>query len=112
MLQLVQLTNVDTIKTTSITEKNKDGPDINLATLGQYGVYVCECLLLTFKEDKSAIVSLIGSIYVSRQTPPKVTDGHGVVIKNPVFTDSPEPTALRGTKQRSQFVFASLLILR
>ena len=56
-------------------------------------------MLLTFKEDKSAIVSLIGSIYVSRQTPPKVTDGHGIVIQNPILTNPPEPTSLRRQNQ-------------
>lgn len=59
-------------------------------------VCVCECLLLTFKEDEPAVVSLIGSIYVSRQTPPEVTDGHGVVIQDPVLAHPPEPAALRG----------------
>lgn len=56
----------------------------------------CECWPHTFKEDEPAVVSLIGSIYVSRQPPPEVTDGHWVVIQNPVPADPPEPTALRG----------------
>lgn len=56
-------------------------------------------MLLTFKEDEPAVVPLIGSIDVSRQTPPEVTDGHGVVIQNPVLTYPPEPTALRGQNE-------------
>lgn len=52
--------------------------------------------LLTFKEDEPAIMSLICSINVARETPPKVTDWHGVVIQNPVPTHTPEPAALRG----------------
>lgn len=58
---------------------------------------VCESLLLTFKEDEPAVVPLVGSVYVSRQTSPEVTDGHGVVIQNPVLTNPPEPTTLRET---------------
>lgn len=50
---------------------------------------------LTFKEDEPAVVSLVGSVDVSRQTPPEVADGHGVVIQNPVPAHPPEPTALR-----------------
>lgn len=68
----------------------------------------CVCLQLTFKEDEPAVVSLVGSIYVSRQTPPEVTDGHGVIIQNPVLTHPPEPTALRGTKLRSVCSYCQL----
>lgn len=56
------------------------------------------CLLLTFEEDEPAVMSFISSIYVSRQTPPKVADGHGVVIKNPVPAHPPEPTTLTTNK--------------
>lgn len=57
-------------------------------------MYLC-VLLLTFKEDEPAVVPLISSIDISGQAPPEVTDGHGIVIQNPVPTHPPEPTALR-----------------
>lgn len=57
------------------------------------------CLLLTFEEDEPAVMSFISRIYVSRQTPPKVTDGHGVVIKNPVPAHPPEPSTLTTNKE-------------
>lgn len=50
----------------------------------------------TFKEDEPAVVPLVGGVDVTRQTSPEVTDGHGVVIQNPVPADPPEPAALRG----------------
>lgn len=56
---------------------------------------VCVCLPLTFKKHEPAVLPLVGSINISRQTPPEVTDGHGVVIQNPVPTYPPEPTALK-----------------
>ena len=52
----------------------------------------------TFKEDKFPIVSLIGSIYVPRQASPEVSDGHGVVVQDPVSPNSPEPSPLVGQK--------------
>lgn len=67
--------------------------------------YVSVCCR-TFKEDKLAVVSLVGSVDVSRQTPPEVTNGHGVIIQNPVPTDPPEPTTLRGHDQEVLFLRA------
>lgn len=56
---------------------------------------VCGTLSLTFKEDEPAVVSFVSSIYVTRKTPPEVTNGHGVVIENPVSAHPPEPTTLK-----------------
>lgn len=52
---------------------------------------------LTFKEDKSAIVPLVGSVDVPGQAPPEVPDGHGVVVQHPVVPHPPEPPALLGS---------------
>lgn len=66
-------------------------------------------VLLTFKEDEPAVMPLVSSINVSGQAPPEVTDGHGIVIQNPVPTHPPEPTALR--KQNNN-VFLCVKIYR
>lgn len=58
--------------------------------------------LLTFKEDKSPVVPLVGSIDVTRQSPPEVPDGHGVVVQHPIVPDPPEPLALVGSKASAQ----------
>lgn len=56
----------------------------------------------TFKEDKFAVVPLIGCVDVAGQADPEDGDGHGVVIQDPVPAHTPEPAAL--TKQgRSGF---------
>ena len=58
--------------------------------------------LLTFKEDKSPVVPLVGSVDVPRQSPPEVPDGHGVVVQHPIVPDPPEPLALVGSKASAQ----------
>lgn len=49
---------------------------------------------LTFKEDKTSILALIGRADVTRQTAPEVPNGHGVVVQDAAVPDPPEPAAL------------------
>lgn len=56
--------------------------------------------LLTFKEDEPAVVSLVSGIDVAGQTPPEVTNGHRVVIQDPVPANPPEPPTLQGSTSR------------
>ena len=55
-----------------------------------------ECLV-TFEEDKLAILPLIGSVDGCGQAPPELADGHGVPIHHLVFPHAPEPTLLGGS---------------
>lgn len=50
---------------------------------------------ITFKEDKLPIVPFKSGIYMSRQTPPKVTNRHGISIQNMAVTYPPEPFLLK-----------------
>lgn len=54
--------------------------------------------LLTFEEHKFSIMAFVCSVYVFRQADPEERNGHGVIIKNPVPSDPPEPPTLRGTE--------------
>ena len=53
--------------------------------------------LVTFEEDKLAILPLIGSVDGCGQAPPELADGHGVSIHHLVFPHAPEPTLLGGS---------------
>lgn len=48
----------------------------------------------TFKEDKFAIVALVGCVDITRQTNPEDRYGHGIVIQDPVPSHTPEPATL------------------
>lgn len=54
--------------------------------------------LVTFEEDKFAILSLIGSIDGCRQTPPELANRHWVSIHHLVIPHPPEPSLLETSK--------------
>lgn len=54
-----------------------------------------ECLV-TFEEDKFAILPLVGSVDGCRQAPPELADGHWVSIHHLVIPHPPEPALLVG----------------
>lgn len=56
----------------------------------------------TFKEDKFAIVALVGGVNVAGQADPEDRYGHGVVIQDPVPPHTPEPATLH---QRASLMF-------
>ena len=56
-----------------------------------------ECLV-TFEEDKLAILPLVGSVNGCRQAPPELADGHGVSIHHLIIPHPPEPALLEGVK--------------
>lgn len=50
---------------------------------------------LTFKESKLPILPFKSRVDMSGQSPPEVTDWHGVSIQDVVVTHSPEPLVLK-----------------
>lgn len=54
---------------------------------------------LTFKENKFSTFTLKSGGDMSGQSPPKVTNGHGISIQNMVVAYPPEPFVLKERKE-------------
>lgn len=68
--------------------------------------------LVTFEEDKLAVLSLIGSIDGRRQAPPELADRHRIAIHHLVIPHPPEPSLLetrQGGESPSRLVLSFLL---
>lgn len=60
--------------------------------------------LVTFEEDKFAILPLVGSIDGCRQAPPELANGHWVSIHHLVIPHPPEPSLLETSKDEGEHI--------
>lgn len=62
-----------------------------------------ECLV-TFEENKFAILPLIGSVDGRRQAPPELANGHWVSVHHLVIPHPPEPSLLETSEDGGEHI--------